>query len=655
MKTTRTSLSATTRAAALLLLLPTLAGCRHESPPPDVPLNVLLISIDTTRADHLGCYGRTDARTPNIDALAAAGVRFAHCATVAPVTLPSHSSLMTATYPFVHGVRDNGQFQLHAANQTLAETLSSAGYSTSAAVGAYVLDHVFGLNQGFGVYDDVQVERKLTGPRTRRAPTERSAEEVCDAALALLRRSAGNTFFLFVHFFDPHQPDLAPERFATQIADPYLAELAYVDEQIGRLIAELRTLRIDRRTLVVVTSDHGEARGQHDEDTHGPFVYDTTMAIPLIINGPGLPSGRVITQQVRIIDVAPTILERLGLPPLPAAQGQSLVPLISGAAPQWDAPAYGESFFARLNFGYSHLRMLRRDGWKYIHAPRPELYHVESDPREENDLAAREPARVAELRDELRALIADAPPPAASMSDAHNVMSSDAVGKLVSLGYAGGDAPTALLRTGSELELLEPVGLDPRDHAREIVAITNAVSLAQTAQVIPAEQALRAVLDQFPDQGEAFYLVHSSLGRMLAIQNRHEEAIASFRKAQALRPDDGRVLGDLGESLQKLGRTDDACTAYAAAVASPICLPKTHVLYARLLLATSGDVDGAIAQLSRALQRDPRHAPAHATLGMIYARTGQQQNAIAAYEKALEIEPGNENFQRELARLRGGP
>ncbi|MCG3128358.1 MAG: hypothetical protein CHACPFDD_03242 [Phycisphaerae bacterium] len=642
-------------AAGLFVCLTGVPGCRDDAAPADGPLNVLLISIDTTRADHLGCYGRADARTPNIDALAAGGVRFAQCATVTPLTMPSHSSLMTATYPFVHGVRDNGQFQLHAANQTLAEALANSGYVTCAAVGAYVLDHVFGLNQGFATYDDVQIERKLAGPRSRRAPTERSAEEVCDAALGLLRRSAGGPFFLFVHFFDPHQPDLAPERFATQITDPYLAELAYVDEQIGRLLAELRTLRLDRRTLVVVTSDHGEARGQHDEDTHGPFLYDTTMAIPLIFHGAGLPAGRVVARQVRIIDVAPTMLDILGQPPLAAAQGHSLKPLMTGGGASWDVAAYGETFFARLNFGYSHLRMLRRDGWKYVHGPRPELYHVAVDPQEENDLAAREPGRVAELRDELRELIARSPPPAARMSEAHTVMSSDALAKLVSLGYAGGDAPTALLRTGSELELFEPAGLHPRDHAREIVAITNAVSLAQTAQVIPAEKALRAVLDQFPEQGAAFYLVHSSLGRMLAIQNRHEEAIASFRQAQALRPDDGRLLGDLGESLLKLGRTDEARTAFAAAVASPICLAKTHVQYARLLLAGSGDVEAAVAQLQRALQRDPRHAAAHATLGMVFARTGQRQNAIAAYETAVELEPANENFQRELARLRGGP
>ena len=294
-------------------------------------LNVLLISIDTLRADHLGCYGHPVIRTPNIDRIAAEGTLFEQCTTPAPITLPAHTSLMTGTYPFTHGVRDNARFHVHEDNVTLAEVLRDAGYVTGAQIAAYVLNREFGLDQGFDTYEDVETARRTRLAATDPAASERKAEVVCDGACGWLREHVGDRFFLFVHFFDPHSAYDPPGRFAAQYKNRYLGEIGYVDEQIGRLLGVLDELDLTRRTLLILTADHGEGLGEHGEDTHAHYVYDATLSVPLIFRCAGLvPAGRRVGAQVRLVDVAPTVPAMLGLPPLRDADGASLLPLLSG-------------------------------------------------------------------------------------------------------------------------------------------------------------------------------------------------------------------------------------------------------------------------------------------------------------------------------------
>ena len=259
----------TPAAVVLTLLVGLFGGCDggrgvtnggEDSP----RLNVLLISIDTTRADHLACYGHPSVETPNIDRLATGGTLFLHCTSAVPITLPSHSSMMTGTYPFVHGARDNGTFHLHGDNVTLAEILREAGYATGAEVATDVLNREYGLAQGFDTYRDAE-SLPLDGEARERDVPYRRAEEVCDGALSWLRTHAGAPLFLFVHFFDPHDPYVPPARFASRYGDPYVGEIAYVDEQVGRLLAELDALGLAERTLVVLTSDHGEVAGNMEK------------------------------------------------------------------------------------------------------------------------------------------------------------------------------------------------------------------------------------------------------------------------------------------------------------------------------------------------------------------------------------------------------
>ncbi|MFQ5411876.1 MAG: sulfatase, partial [Phycisphaerae bacterium] len=407
-------------------------------------MNVLFVSVDTTRADSIGCYGHPVVKTPNIDRLAAEGTRFTQCISSIPITLPSHSCMMTGSYQYVHGARDNGGFVLDDANETLAEQLRAAGYATHAELGSVILNRQYGLNQGFDTYGDLH--RRSDEPDQRepdgaasgeeeegaskaesseplKAPEaavpwdlmSRKAKSIADAGIQLLRQNADRPFFIFLHFYDPHQPNTAPKRFADQYKDGYLAEIAYFDEQFGRIMDELRRLKLAKKTLVVFTSDHGEGRGQHGEGTHSYFLYDTTLHVPLILWNPGrIPAGRVVTTQVRLIDLAPTVLAFLGLPGTSQMQGVSLLPVLANPESDLHLAAYGDTLAPQLVFGYSALRSLRMDGWKYIHAPTPELYHVAEDPLEMFNLAASNPERVGLLRDRLKEVLIDSPDPPGS-------------------------------------------------------------------------------------------------------------------------------------------------------------------------------------------------------------------------------------------------
>lgn len=334
--------------------------------------NVLLITLDTTRMDSLGCYGHPVIQTPHIDALAREGARFTQCSSSAPITLPSHASIMTSTYPFVHRARNNGRYLIDKSNLTLAELLKTNGYTTGAEVAAYVLNAMWGLDQGFDSYRGVEKgsQQSATSMENLEGWQSQKADVVCNLAMEWLQQNGLHRFFLWVHFFDPHLPLIPPKKFEAQYDDPYLAEIAFVDEQIGRLMGELRRMKLDKHTLVALTADHGEGRGQHREDTHAYYIYDSTMSVPLVFWCPAvIPAGRRIDCQVRTVDIAPTVLALLGMAEQPGFQGRSLLPLLAGETTDLGLGAYGESVLAHETHGYGQLWFYRADGWKYIHAP----------------------------------------------------------------------------------------------------------------------------------------------------------------------------------------------------------------------------------------------------------------------------------------------
>jgi len=342
------------------------------------PFNILLITIDTIRADHLGCYGYQKIKTPHIDQLAKEGVLFEKAFSPIPITLPSHTSILTGTYPTFHGIRNNGTYAVSESAETLSELLKNKGYTTAAFVSSYVLDKRFGLDQGFDVYDDTlsqQGEQKL-------GDKERQAESVTQAAIRWLKEIKSAKFFLWVHYFDPHEHYQPPPPFCDEYAGRlYDGEIAYTDHWLGELLKTLQQTSLAENTLIVLTGDHGEGLGDHQERTHGIFIYDTTLHIPLIFTCPQLlPKSMRIKSLVRLIDIAPTILAIAGNKPFKDMQGVSLLPLMQGKTNNLDLILYCESFYPQYSHNWSPLVGLRTEKWKYIEAPMKELYRIDRDP-----------------------------------------------------------------------------------------------------------------------------------------------------------------------------------------------------------------------------------------------------------------------------------
>jgi arylsulfatase A-like enzyme len=402
-------------------------------------IGVVILTLDTTRADRLSVYGFMDAVQPNLERLAREGVVFDQATSVAPLTLPAHCSLFTGLYPPAHGVRDNADRPLAPEHTTMAEVLRARGYRTAAFVGSAVLDRERGLAQGFDVYSDVYsgvddgVEPDPSGESRRQRP----ANEVMDDAIRWLDGIGSSRFLLWAHLYDPHRPYAPPEPYRSKYADAYIGEIAFADAQIGRLLTALERRHLLDSTIVVVSGDHGESLGDHGERDHGVFVYESVLRVPLIIRGPHLAAGR-IPDVVRLVDVMPTVLDLLGMP-APPAQGTSLVDLMRGTR-QLDLEAYSESLYPQ-RFGWSPLRSLREGRYKLIDAPRPELYDLERDPfeqrsiyQERRDVANAMERRLSELAD-----------PAFSGSSAGLTVASPEVRqRLAALGYvASGHPPNA--------------------------------------------------------------------------------------------------------------------------------------------------------------------------------------------------------------------
>ncbi|MET0552897.1 MAG: sulfatase, partial [Vicinamibacteria bacterium] len=359
------------------------------------PRNVLLVTIDTLRADHVGAYGHAGAQTPHLDQLAANGMRFERATTVAPLTLPAHSSLLTGTFPGWHGVRDNGGFYLGEEQTTLAEVLRDRGFRTGGFVASFVLDRRWGTSQGFDrFFDEFDLDRFKDS--LGMDAIQRPGNEVVDRAVAWLGEDRERSFFAWVHLYDPHTPYEAPEpyrsRFPATQEGAYDAEIAFADAQLGRLLGALGARRKD--TLIVVAGDHGEMLGERSEQTHGYFIYEPVTRVPLVLAGPGVPA-RVVPDQVRVVDVLPTLLSRLGIPAPAAVQGADLSPLARGE--RMSLLAHSESWYPRYHYGWSELRSVQDGRFKLIHAPRPELFDLQDDPHEARDLAREQPERVATL------------------------------------------------------------------------------------------------------------------------------------------------------------------------------------------------------------------------------------------------------------------
>lgn len=600
---------------ALLLVVSLSAGCAQPPPQPTIeaPRHLILITIDTLRADRVGAYGYSQARTPNIDALASRGARFDRAFAPAPITLPSHASLMTGRYPPGHGSRHNGM-TMDASVPTLAATLSSAGFATGGFVAAFPLDRRFGISKGFESYGD-KMPRGAQGGITN----ERPGRVVVDEAIAWLEGHRSQRLFLWVHLFEPHAPYGDPRSGRSAVAR-YDDDVAEADTQVGRLVKGLGADAA--KSLIVVTSDHGEAFGEHGEITHSLFVYDTTLRVPLILAGPGV-STRTIATPVSLVDVAPTVLKLLGLSAMDT-DGVDLGRALKGeiATPR---ELYAESFAPLFDFGWSPLRTIRSGDFKFIEAPRSELYNLAHDPAEALDISRSDSKRVAELREKTQRY--NAPAPVAANQN------REVQGRLQSLGYVGGGGP-------------RPSGdrPDPKDR-RELAARIARVTSGEL-QGEQLEATLQQIVSEDPNNPQA----NLRLGYVLLESQNCGAASRYFTRAIAAHvPSVDAHLG-LAQCQVAARRPADAQKTLTDAERLE---PGNPVVAANLgiVFSDAGRHAEGIAALQRAIKIDPEFHEARFNLSRVFARAGRREEAAREAQTLLTMLPPNAPQRAEVQRL----
>ena len=576
--------------------------------------NILLVTIDTLRADRVGAYGTPSALTPTLDALAARGVRFTHAWSHAPITLPAHASLLTGLTPPRHGVRNNGAFRLGDTSVTLGAVLQRAGYRTGAFVGAFVLDARFGLNRGFDEYDDRYADA--------RAPAfsfvERPADRVLQAATRWITQPGDDKrpWFAWVHLFDPHAPYRAPAAFARG-RSPYDAEVAWTDRALGDALDGLSARGALQHTLIVATADHGESLGDHGETTHGLFAYDATLRVPLVVAGPGIRHA-VTPASVAHVDLMPTILDLVGVEAPRGIDGRSRRTALAGDATPRDA-IYLESLDAHLTRGWAPLTGLIASGWKYIDLPEPELYDLGRDPGERTNLVDREPQRVREMRARLSQWSAA---PAA-----RSEMSSADAARLQSLGYLAGSAPA------------KPAYTDDDDPKR-LVALSEMFNTAledyNEGRADAALAKVAGILASRPD----FLAARLSAATILTANNRGGEAVRLLREAPS---DDARSpawLTKMGQAFAAAGDLSAArtCLERAAALgdANTDALNSLGIVQIQL-----GERERARRTFARVLDVDPSATGTWYNLALLEMEARQPTEAAAAFRKVVAIDPSH--------------
>lgn len=630
-------------AVVLLALLTAMTGlgcARRDHPSPASPAarNLVLVTIDTLRADRLGCYGSATVATPNLDRLAREGAMAPQASVHVSLTRPSHVSLLTGLLPAEHGVRDNVSPSLSPGVTTLAESLQAAGFRTGGFVSSIVLSAQSGLGRGFQTFDD---RFEGEGSDVRFLNTiQRRGDRTLEPALRWLEdnRTAGR-LFAWIHLYDPHDPYEPPEPYASRYAErPYDGEVAWSDELVGRLDGALQRLGLGPETLLVVTSDHGEGLGDHGETVHGFFVYQSTLAVPLILRGPGIAPGGRLGVTARSIDLVPTVLDLLAVavPARMKPSGRSLAPALRAQASPAEEPTYAESLLPLLHFGWSDLRALRDGRWKYIQAPRPELYDLQDDPGEMRNLAAEQPARAEALRAALGGKLAAERSSAAAAPSTGGVP-PDLLEKLGALGYLGAGAPAQSSAPGA----------DPKDKIEEF-KVSN--RLIREGLIRLREKDLEGSARRFQEllaRGVESFEVHYYLARALFGMRRFREAAAHFEGALRYQPAYSAAHRALAECRLAMG---DRAGAIAVLRRGRESAAKDALLRIRLgeLLRDAGDLAGAAAVMREGLAIDESRASYWNSLGMVEGAAGDLKGAEASFREASKREAGNAEYAYNL-------
>jgi len=606
----------------------------------DKDWNVILITVDTLRADKVGCYGNANVATPTMDALAARGIRYERCISQTPLTLPSHTTIMTGTLPVFHGIRDNGGFVVPSELVTMAETFKDRGYDTAAFVAAYVLDSKWGLNQGFDTYFDKfdlsRFEKISLGE------VQRPANEVIDEALGWLEKKKNGKFFAWIHLYDPHTPYAPPEPFKSEyLHNPYLGEIAYTDSQLARLWDFLDRNGLRDNLFLVFAADHGESLGEHQETTHGFFVYQAALHVPLIIATP-FPElqGRTSSETVGLVDVMPTVLEMAGIPVPAEVQGKSLVPSFFRPGAAADRLAYSETFYPRYHYGWSDLRSAQDGRFKLILAPVPELYDLDRDPGEEKNLVYLEKKVFEDLSARAQVLIEQAGRNALEVDV--NKVDEETREKLAALGYIGSFTDSSKLQ-GKRLA-------NPKDKIGVFNELSRARESGLGGDPEEAIKTIRAIIAEDPNIADA----HFGLGNVLYKARRFEEAIESFKKSIELKPDDSFAVINIANCYQAMGRYDEAEKYVLDYMAKGFDDSQLFFLLGTLMV-NHKEPEKAVPYFEKCLAGNPQSASAHNGLAAIYLNRSGDGDLARAEEHlsaASAINPTLQSLRYNIAQLR---
>jgi len=622
--------------------------------------NILLITIDTLRPDRLSCYSQKYLQTNNIDSLARAGFLFERAFAHNPLTLPSHVNILLGVTALFHGVSENARSVVAGDFLTLAEFLKAKGYQTAAFIGAFPLDSRFGLNQGFDLYDEAY-------PARSGSPfvyPERRAERVIESAMAWWSKmDKSKKWFVWIHLWDPHAPYWPPEPFASRYKnDPYTGEVAYVDEQIGKLLSFLAKNNWAQNTLIILTGDHGEALGEHGEMTHGYFAYNSTLWIPLIISGPKIKPGRSAAW-VAHIDIFPTICDYLGLSRPPHLQGISLIPFIEGKRPEKERAIYFESLEPHLSRGWAPIRGFMEKGKKFIESPIPELYDLEKDFHEANNLAPQENlqpffSRLNQLKEELSSPL---------RAKSQTVLTREVKEKLRSLGYLASPPSPPKEKYGPEDDLKNLLIYEQK--------VDQAIFLEEQGKIAESIYLLHEVIRQRKDFGKAY----ERLAHLYRMQGLVEEALKVMEEGYKANPDNYVLVSGFGILLVQLGKSDRGISilkealkiydrdpevynhlgiaywqkgdwlssrlAYERAISldphDALIFNNLATLYLTMALKSGGKEELLQAEeiFKKAIAMDATLAAAHNGLGSVYKLSARLDEAISCWEKALELKP----------------
>lgn len=598
-------------------------------------LNIILFTLDTQRADYIGAYKKGKADTPNIDRVAEEGVLFETCIAQTPLTLPSHTSILSGTYPLYHQVRDNGGFQVPESLEMVSEVLKSAGFTTSAFIASYVLHSKWGINQGFDTYSDGFDLSKYESISL--GNVQKRADEVLGDARKWLLENKDKKFFTWVHLYDPHTPYDPPSPFKEKYPDrPYRGEVEYMDHQLGLFFDFLKKEGLYNKCLIIMAGDHGESLGQHGESSHGFFIYEPTVHVPLIIRAPFAFPARRVENFAELVDIAPTILDALGISVPSSYQGESLLGLMFGSKEREKNVAYTETYYPRLHYGWSELKgFYYNKKWKYILAPRDELYDIRKDKWEKDNLALKQSAQARRVKTRLQAFVEKGSKDARDPGEAANVDKED-LQKLAALGYL-----TTFVNTTGKTDLPDPKGkvhvFNNLDKAKDFLA---------DGKYDEAIEILEKIIEENPQIVDGIL----QLGNVYSKKGETEKALASFYRVLDQKPDYHAAMINVVNALTKLGRLDKGIEEVNRFLKT---FPSDQGLLNELgnIYFLQKEYDKSLEVYTKSLDAESVNAQALNRIGGIYVIKNDLGKAESFLNRALAINPSLRRLYFNLAQI----